>query len=176
MLISANSSFTHYKLIISAKMKFLVSCYELFLYMTSIGSLLDSNQLQSPMLSDSGLSFHPQHPLQHPHLAASPAFQCQYPKLKGWESCNSASNRSCWLSPPKDSKVPLAPFDINTDYETIYPEGITRHYHLTTDDAEIDADGVIKSLGKVFNGTRDKVYPGPLIEVSREGNSAGSRC
>jgi len=172
MLIKSCSSFTRYTFPDTAKMGFFVSCYEMFLYMASVGSLLDSNPLQSPMLSD-GLSFHPQHPLQHPHLAASPAFQCQYPKLKGWESCNSASNRSCWLTPPKDSKVPLAPFDINTDYETIFPEGITRHYHLTTDDVEINADGVIKSFGKVFNGTREKVYPGPLIEVSCDIKPAG---
>ncbi|KAM0364816.1 hypothetical protein ACHAPK_010208 [Fusarium culmorum] len=48
-------------------------------------------------------------------------FQCKYPELKGWEKCTSADDRSCWLKGPYDQV-----FDINTDYENFWPEGVVR--------------------------------------------------
>ena len=41
----------------------------------------------------------------HPH-GASNSFTCEYPTLKGWKSCNTAHDRSCWLK-DTSSKQPL---------------------------------------------------------------------
>lgn len=33
-----------------------------------------------------------------PHLeTGSPGFTCQYPSMKGWETCNGPDSRDCWL-------------------------------------------------------------------------------
>lgn len=48
-------------------------------------------------------------------------FHCKYPELKGWENCTSADDRSCWLKGPYGQV-----FNIDTDYENFYPEGIVR--------------------------------------------------
>lgn len=48
-------------------------------------------------------------------------FNCSYPELKGWRKCTSASDRSCWLKGPYGQV-----FDINTDYENFWPEGVVR--------------------------------------------------
>jgi hypothetical protein len=155
---------------------FLVSCYEAFLYIVTIGSMLEAGKLQHPGLdkfqhvlsTDLDIpTFVPSGGVQQPLVAGNPPIQCSYPQLKGWETCNSATNRSCWLTPPKNSRVPLAPFDINTDYEAIFPHGIRREYHITTENVVLDPDGFIKTKGKAFalNGTNPS-YPGPLIEVT----------
>ena len=48
-------------------------------------------------------------------------FHCKYPELKGWENCTSKDDRSCWLKGPYGQV-----FNIDTDYENFYPEGIVR--------------------------------------------------
>lgn len=172
----ANSTLSQYHDPSAEMRDFFRSCYELFLYMTAIGSMLDSGKLRHPGLDkfqhvlspDLDIpSFSPSGGLQHPFVAGDPNFKCEYPKLAGWTTCNSATNRSCWLQPPKNSKVPLAPFDINTDYEAIFPEGKVREYNLTVENVHLDPDGFIKTKGKAFARVGEKPeYPGPLIEVS----------
>lgn len=49
-------------------------------------------------------------------------FNCTYPSLKdGWKACSTSHDRGCWLEGPDGQK-----FDIYTDYEKLWPEGITR--------------------------------------------------
>lgn len=84
-------------------------------------------------------------------------FVCKYPALgKGWESCSTSSNRQCWLRGP-DGKE----FNITTDYENLWPEGITREYYLEVSNMTINGDGIPNFEGKVFNQT----YPGPWIQA-----------
>jgi hypothetical protein len=49
-------------------------------------------------------------------------FECQYPALgKEWTSCSTRDNRGCWLRSSNGDE-----FNISTDYESVWPEGITR--------------------------------------------------
>ncbi|KXJ90396.1 multicopper oxidase-domain-containing protein [Microdochium bolleyi] len=77
-------------------------------------------------------------------------FVCEYPKLKGWKSCSTKNDRSCWLKGPKGER-----YDINTDYETKFPEGKTRKYYLEVDKMTINGDGIDNVEGK-----------GDIIEVT----------
>jgi hypothetical protein len=53
---------------------------------------------------------------------AAPDFVCKYPALGNeWTSCSTRSNRGCWLRSSKGAE-----FNITTDYETRFPEGVTR--------------------------------------------------
>jgi hypothetical protein len=64
-------------------------------------------------------------------------FYCHYPGYHGWESCNGPNSRSCWIR-DRNARQPLfTQFDINVNYEKIWPEGITREYWLSIDDAVI---------------------------------------
>ncbi|RBR15613.1 uncharacterized protein FIESC28_07254 [Fusarium coffeatum] len=83
-------------------------------------------------------------------------FHCKYPGLKGWENCTSKDDRSCWLKGPYGQV-----FNIDTDYENFYPEGIVREYHLNVTNQDINGDGVNNPYGKVFNNR----YPGPWIQA-----------
>ncbi|KAJ9131774.1 Laccase 2 [Pleurostoma richardsiae] len=84
-------------------------------------------------------------------------FVCKYPALgEAWKSCSTSANRQCWLKGPNGRT-----YDINTDYEKFWPEGITREYHLEVDEMPINGDGVLNPEGKVFNQT----YPGPWIQA-----------
>lgn len=49
-------------------------------------------------------------------------FICKYPDLgDDWKSCSTPENRQCWL---KSSTGGI--FDIETDYENYYPQGVLR--------------------------------------------------
>jgi hypothetical protein len=65
--------------------------------------------------------------------------------------CNSPSTRACWTDG----------FDINTDYETLTPDGIRREYDWEI--SEIDnwagPDGVVKEKVMLIN----EQFPGPTI-------------
>lgn len=51
---------------------------------------------------------------------------CHYPSLRGWELCNGPDSRNCWLR-DKHSRQPIfSEFDITTDYEDLWPQGVTR--------------------------------------------------
>jgi hypothetical protein len=69
--------------------------------------------------------------------------------------CNSPSNRSCWL------KSPRGDFDVFTDNEERWPQGVTREYWLEVTYTETAPDG-FKRIAQLVNGT----YPGPLIEAN----------
>ncbi|KAJ3524320.1 hypothetical protein NM208_g12103 [Fusarium decemcellulare] len=84
-------------------------------------------------------------------------FVCKYPALgSAWKSCSTPNDRQCWLEGPNGTR-----FDIHTNYEDSWPEGITREYYLEVEEMPIDGDGVINPYGKVFNQT----YPGPWIQA-----------
>ncbi|KAK8193583.1 multicopper like protein [Phyllosticta capitalensis] len=81
--------------------------------------------------------------------------------MKGWKSCNSADDRSCWLR-DSNSKQPLfSQYDIHTDYENNWPKGVTREYWIEVKESILVNDGYSKPTGKTINGT----YPGPLLEA-----------
>ena len=72
---------------------------------------------------------------------SSPDFACDYSAMKGWRHTASSASRNQWLEHPVTSEEPTAGvYDIFTDYESSWPEGITRkvydpsslrsfHYH-----------------------------------------------
>ncbi|MCJ1267361.1 hypothetical protein MMC22_007246 [Lobaria immixta] len=85
-------------------------------------------------------------------------FKCDYSAMGNqWVPCSSPEDRKCWLAGPAGDR-----FDINTDYETRYPNGTTRKYSLVLDeDSTLNADGLVMPFAKLFN----KQYPGPWIEA-----------
>jgi len=86
-------------------------------------------------------------------------FECNYTAMKGWRNCSTPGDRTCWLeNPTKKLK-----FDINTDYETQAPIGITRYYTFNVSYAKkpLNLDGEDFVGGMVFNGD----YPGPWIQA-----------
>ncbi|MCJ1467290.1 hypothetical protein MMC07_005914 [Pseudocyphellaria aurata] len=110
-------------------------------------------------------------------------FKCDYSALGSqWVPCSTPGDRKCWLAGPAGKR-----FDINSDYETIYPTGITRkvhkifpsinhcvdlakdlidmifsQYHLiVNENTTLDADGLVMPYAKLFNNT----YPGPWIQA-----------
>ncbi|KAL1966153.1 hypothetical protein VTN77DRAFT_4705 [Rasamsonia byssochlamydoides] len=87
-------------------------------------------------------------------------FVCHYPSLIGWELCNGPDSRGCWLRDTKTKQPIFSQFDIETDYEVLWPPGITREYWLEVSEHTISPDGFPKA-GQVFNET----YPGPLIVI-----------
>lgn len=51
-------------------------------------------------------------------------------------------------------------YNIDTDYEKFYPEGITRKYYLEIKEKALTLDGASMEGGQVFNNS----YPGPWLE------------
>ena len=133
-----------------------------------------------------------------PNNEQSPIFQppsgspdlpltCNYTALgPGWVDCSTSGDRSCWLRGPNGAK-----YDINTDYEKVWPTGKLRtvwypfhhapssshilqecialnpsQYHLNLTETKLAPDGVVNEGAKVFNGQ----YPGPWIRESLSSN------
>ncbi|KAF2644460.1 hypothetical protein P280DRAFT_465791 [Massarina eburnea CBS 473.64] len=91
---------------------------------------------------------------------ASPGFTCHIPD--GFEFCNSESNRQCWLR----NKATGKEYNIHTDYEDDFPEGIERTYNLEVTEADVSPDGFVKRaqvIKRVEEATAR--YPGVLIEA-----------
>ena len=84
-------------------------------------------------------------------------FKCDYSSMSGWSQCNTPQNRGCWLRNDQTG----VEFNISTDYESMKPNGITRHYTLNITDGTVNADGLNFTEAKVFNST----YPGPWIQA-----------
>lgn len=82
---------------------------------------------------------------------------CEYPDLRYWEPCNSAGDRSCWMRSTMDNST----WDVRTNYEYRWPQGITREYYLEVTEQPLSPDGYVKPRGLVVNGS----YPGPVIEA-----------
>ena len=71
-------------------MGFLRSCSDALLQLLSFSTFWDIYGLQKPLdLGNSEVHIHPE--------TATPDFVCKYPSLPGWENCNSADSRDCWL-------------------------------------------------------------------------------
>lgn len=149
-----------------AVMGFFTSCWSALLQLTAYAHMMGSHEMgQQPLHlptestphkeidnAATGVTFTPQN--------ASPDFTCQYPTLTGWEACNNATDRGCWLTDPSQ-KESLYQYNISTDYESFSPPGITREYWLNVSVHPISADGYLKPLAQVFNQS----YPGPLLEA-----------
>lgn len=95
----------------------------------------DSNiYTQQPLpinVPSSGVTIYPQLPGDlktgdSPYKDASQTFKCHYPSLIGWESCNGPNSRDCWLRDAHIKQPVFSQFDIHTDYESLWPQGITR--------------------------------------------------
>ncbi|KAL2012820.1 hypothetical protein VTN00DRAFT_345 [Thermoascus crustaceus] len=123
-----------------------------------------SGFLQQPLPLDvpsTGVVFDPQEiTVDVHHQEPKEQFVCQYPKLTGWELCNGPNSRDCWLRDTNKRQPIFSQFDIQTDYEDVWPPGITRKYWLEVDYKTISPDGIPK-LAQVIN----KTLPGPLIEA-----------
>jgi hypothetical protein len=98
-------------------------------------------------------------------------FVCEYPKLPEYEPCTAHDTRGCWLR-PKDKHSRLREYNINTDYENFYPEGITRKYFLNVEEATLYPDGCKNEHCKVFIDltqnpplNMNDTYPGPWIQA-----------
>jgi hypothetical protein len=113
-------------------MRFLEGCKSFLLYLAAIlhsSPSFDGFDNQSPLHADLqeyspntvlGGGHAPKFPAPHGPDSESP-FICKYPVLKDWTNCSTPENRGCWLKGPSGKE-----FNINTDYENEYPEGITR--------------------------------------------------
>ncbi|KAK2814453.1 hypothetical protein FQN49_008182, partial [Arthroderma sp. PD_2] len=86
--------------------------------------------------------------------------KCHYPSLKGWAP--DGDSKMGWLKWVGDGPAPSpGAYNISTDYEKIYPEGVTRKYNLVVDEGTVNLDGVTSTEAKLFNGQ----YPGPWIQA-----------
>ncbi|ORY09854.1 multicopper oxidase-domain-containing protein [Clohesyomyces aquaticus] len=81
-------------------------------------------------------------------------FKCEYPKLNDYTFCSTYGDRSCWL------RSNTSQYDINTNYEKEFPEGIVRKYYLEVGTKTIAPDGVTREA-MLVNGS----YPGPWIQA-----------
>lgn len=75
------------------------------------------------------------------------------PKLESRQnkSCNTASNRACWLTG----------YNISTDYEVETPPGTSVHYNFTiTEETNwVAPDGSVRDYVQLVNGQ----FPGPTL-------------
>ncbi|KAH7024295.1 hypothetical protein B0J12DRAFT_387613 [Macrophomina phaseolina] len=104
-------------------MGFFNACWDLLLHLPFFaprGGGFERDRSQLPISSgpSGGVVIHPEN--------ASPGFTCSYPSMEGWESCNSPDDRSCWLKDGRASQPYFSQYDIHTDYETVWPQGVTR--------------------------------------------------
>ncbi|KAF1952869.1 hypothetical protein CC80DRAFT_167988 [Byssothecium circinans] len=91
---------------------------------------------------------------------ASEGFTCHIPY--GFEFCNDKSNRQCWLR----NKATGKEYNVNTDYEDDFPEGIKRTYNLEITEADVSPDGFVKKAQVIKKvGEANARYPGALVEA-----------
>ncbi|ETI23255.1 hypothetical protein G647_05054 [Cladophialophora carrionii CBS 160.54] len=113
-----------------------------------------SGPAQPSLLADERV---PPKPFLPPSAPRGSDFRCEYPKLKDYKFCSTYGDRSCWL---KHSDPAKQSYNITTDYEKVFPEGITRKYYIEINEKTISPDGVSRAA-MLVNGT----YPGPWIEA-----------
>ncbi|EGD93868.1 multicopper oxidase [Trichophyton tonsurans CBS 112818] len=90
----------------------------------------------------------------------SRVIECKYPSMKGWAADN--SSKTGWLKWVGNGPTPSpGAFNTTTDYENIFPEGVTRKYNLVVDEGTVNLDGVTANHAMLFNGQ----YPGPWIQA-----------
>lgn len=116
---------------------------------------------QSPFLASPAAPKHSDYPIfEPPNAPEKKPFICEYPELPDYEFCSEHDDRGCWLRPKdRSSKKPI--YNISTDYENLFPKGITRRYTLDITNQTIYPDGCENTEGKLFNAS----YPGPWIEA-----------
>ncbi|OHF03828.1 Lcc2 [Colletotrichum orchidophilum] len=97
------------------------------------------------------------HPIFTPPGSNIEKFVCDYSQMKGFKSCGTANDRSCWLRNSDTGEE----YNISTNYEDKMPQGINRVYYLNVTDGYINANGLDFNEAKIFNNS----WPGPLIEA-----------
>ena len=121
---------------------------------------LNQAPLPNPLLSGQPHSETKGYPIfDPPNGPERGSFICSYPSLEDYEPCFE-DDKACWLR-PKDPESGLPRYDIDTNYENIFPQGITRKYYLTIENGTLFPDGCEHTEGKLINNT----YPGPWIEA-----------
>jgi hypothetical protein len=132
-----------------------------FITLSPIQHLRQDGVLQVPLTGSPVVPQAPQGPIfEHPNAPEHKQFMCEYPDLPDYEFCSASDARDCWLK-PKDPNSGLPTYDIHTNYEDLFPKGITRKYVLDITNETIYPDGCINTEAKLFNAT----YPGPWIEA-----------
>ncbi|KAK7534576.1 multicopper oxidase-domain-containing protein [Phyllosticta citricarpa] len=137
-------------------MGFFNTCWDLLLHLPffePLGGLDHGHGGQQPLSLHDDLTWHPHD--------ASNGFTCTYPDMKGYKNCNGPDDRSCWLKDTSSRQPLFSQYDIHTDYENNWPQGVTREYWIEVGEQILVNDGYSKPHGKVINGT----YPGPMIEA-----------
>lgn len=132
-----------------------------FLTLSPIERFNSGGLTQSPLLANPTLPKLEAYPIFEPPNAPEHAhFQCEYPELSDYEFCSAHDARRCWLK-PKDPNSGKPTFDIDTNYEELFPKGITRKYVLDVTNETLYPDGCRNNETKLFNAS----YPGPWIEA-----------
>ncbi|EAW17296.1 multicopper oxidase [Aspergillus fischeri NRRL 181] len=86
------------------------------------------------------------------------SIKCNYTGLPGWWHPDSPDLRGVWLRNNKTGRE----YNITTDYETSWPQGVRRDYHIVVNnDTTANWDGIPFPGAKMFNGT----FPGPWIQA-----------
>lgn len=106
-------------------------CWEVLLKIATYSPLLDSssyNQQQPFVVPQNAHDSHDLAPLAGPSFkVAGTNFVCNYPRMNGYRSCNSAKGRDCWL---RSSDTRNITYDIHTEYDTpgdnFTPTGVIR--------------------------------------------------
>ncbi|PKX97829.1 oxidoreductase tpcJ [Aspergillus novofumigatus IBT 16806] len=89
--------------------------------------------------------------------------KCNYTGLPGWWHPDSPDLRGVWLRNNKTGHE----YNITTDYETSWPQGVRRDYHIVvSNDTTANWDGIPFPGAKMINGT----FPGPWIHVTVTNN------
>ncbi|KAI5778350.1 multicopper oxidase-domain-containing protein [Geopyxis carbonaria] len=114
--------------------------------------------LKTPLAPSPAREDYPIFPPPNGPLIPGEGITCSYPTLTEYEPCSDRNDRKCWLR-PKNPDSGLPTYNITTNYEDIFPEGVLRRYTLNASDLAIAPDGTQKPFAKVF----DKTYPGPWI-------------
>jgi hypothetical protein len=98
----------------------------------------------------------PPGPIFVPPGSGNDNFTCDYSSMSGFRACSTPEDRTCWLTNDAGTT-----FDINTDYESVWPQGVVRQYTLDIHDGWVNADGINFTDAKLFNSS----YPGPWLQA-----------
>ena len=139
---------------------YLLSAFN-FITLSPLQNFNADGSIQSPLLPDSAYIKHVDYPIfEPPNAPEHGEFICKYPDLPDYEFCSEHDDRGCWLR-PKDPYSGKPTYNISSDYENIFPKGITRKYVLDITNETLYPDGCKNSEAKLFNAS----YPGPWIEA-----------
>ncbi|KAF2002221.1 multicopper oxidase [Amniculicola lignicola CBS 123094] len=144
----------------------LENCWATFLAILNFVTFNSINQLdhdvsqQTPLIAELAVPKKDYPIFNPPNGPENGGFVCSYPTLTDYEFCSQTNDRSCWLK-PKNPRSLKPTFGIHSDYENIWPTGVTRKYTIEVHNATLFPDGYPSGKTKVFPLS----YPGPWIEA-----------